>query len=326
MLTNTNNLSLSVSVWLATDNYDHTSDPKHISATSLLKPIKSLILGRRATSSSVVDVSQFIPSRVGTAVHTAIEQAWNSPNLKTRLRELRLGTGATERILVNPCKEDIDKLEGCIPVYMEIRSSKKVLGYTVSGKFDFVMEGVLEDFKNTTVYNYMSQSNAENYIQQGSIYKWLNPEKITEGHMKVQYILNDWSNALSKRDKNYPDCRITPKIYNLYSETETEKFVTDKIELYDRLKDSPEKDIPNCTKEELWQGDSVFKYYKNPAKTDRSTKNFTTWSDAQIRFRADGSIGKVLEVKALVKRCTYCPAIDICEQAQGYIKTGMLIY
>ena len=47
MINNDANIPLYLAAWLANDEYDYVSDPKYISATSLMKPIKELILSGR---------------------------------------------------------------------------------------------------------------------------------------------------------------------------------------------------------------------------------------------------------------------------------------
>ena len=314
---------MSVAVWLAHDDYDHSSDPYHVSATSLLKPIKSLVLSTRVSTSANTDVSDLIPSRMGTAVHTAIENAWLSSNLKEHLTSLRYSAKVVQNIVINPTADQLT--EDSVPIYMELRGSKKVGKYTVSGKFDFVSGGVLEDFKTTGTYGYINQSNADKYAQQGSIYKWLHSDIITEDYMYIQYIFTDWSSAKARQDKNYPSSRIVPQRYVLDSVQDTEAFVTSRINLIDKYRESPESDMPNCSPKDLWESDPVFKYYKNPASRARSTKNFTTYHEAHERMMQDGSVGIVVEVKGTIKFCAYCPAVGICNQAKGYIAEGRLI-
>ena len=323
MFTNTSNLPMSVAVWLAHDDYDHSSDPYTVSATSLLKPIKSLVLSNRVVSSATTDVVELIASRMGTAVHTAIENAWLSSNLKEHLLSLRYSPKIVENIVINPTAEQLT--EDSVPIYMELRGSKKVGKYTVSGKFDFVSGGVLEDFKTTGTYGYINQSNAIKYVQQGSIYKWLHPDIITEEFMYIQYIFTDWSAAKARQDKNYPSSRIVPQMYVLNSVQDTEAFVTGRINLIDTYRDADESQMPECTPADLWERDPVFKYYKNPESRARSTKNFATYYEAHERLVQDGSVGVVVEVKGEIKFCSYCPAVSICQQAKGYVAAGRLV-
>ena len=78
MFSNDKNLPLSLAVMLAHDEY-----PEHrewvISVTTLLKPIKQIILGMRVAKNnvhSVKDISGRIASSYGTAIHNALEASW----------------------------------------------------------------------------------------------------------------------------------------------------------------------------------------------------------------------------------------------------------
>lgn len=314
--TNTSNIPLPLAVFLATDHYDYV--PNVISATSLLKPVRQLILADRLSSEdNLVELSDMVSSRMGTAIHTAIEQAWLNPT--KALKSLGYSDDIIQRIKVNP--ETVE--ENDIPVYMEKRSFKKVGNHTISGKFDFVAEGKVHDFKSTSVYGYLNQSNASKYILQGSLYRWLNPDIITKDEMLIHYIFTDWSKAESLRNSNYPKARVHSQKYNLLGLDEIEQFVKDKLELYDSMKHQQEKDIPYCTDEELWRKPTVWKYYKN-ANATRATKNFDNPSEAYALQQTNG-VGEVREVKGTVSACKYCPAFLLCSQKDELINSGDLI-
>lgn len=314
--TNTSNIPLPLAVFLATDHYDYV--PNVISATSLLKPVRQLILADRLSSEdNLVELSDMVSSRMGTAIHTAIEQAWLNPT--KALKSLGYSDDIIQRIKVNP--ETVE--ENDIPVYMEKRSFKKVGNHTISGKFDFVAEGKVHDFKSTSVYGYLNQSNANKYILQGSLYRWLNPDIITKDEMLIHYIFTDWSKAESLRNSNYPKARVHSQKYNLLGLDEIEQFVKDKLELYDSMKHQQEKDIPYCTDEELWRKPTVWKYYKN-ANATRATKNFDNPSEAYALQQTSG-VGEVREVKGTVSACKYCPAFLLCSQKDELINSGDLI-
>ncbi len=316
-------LPLSIKVWLAHKTYDSVNDPKTISATTILKPTKSLVLGMRLPQEEGIelDLVRQIPSAIGTSIHTAIESAWDSKSLPETLKLAGINDKTISRIKINP--ETLE--EGDIPIYMELRSSKEIDGWTITGKFDFICDGTLEDFKSTSVYTWINQSNAEKYIQQGSIYRWLNPDIIKDDYMYIRYIFTDWSAAKAMQDKNYPNSRIISQKYELMSIEETEAMLRKNINNLTKYLNEPEENIPDCTSDELWQREAVFKYYKNPANKTRSTKNFKTYYEAHQKYIEDGSIGEVVEVKGEVVFCKYCNALPICKQAQSYIDSGLLI-
>ena len=318
---NNTGVPLSLAVFLATDNYDH--DDSTISVTTLIKPIRQTVLGARVPAEdALVDISNLVQSRLGSAVHDGIENSWLN-GYKKAMAGLGYPTKVIERVLVNPKPEEL--YEGAIPVYLEQRAHKEIAGRKVSGKFDFVGDGQVEDFKNTTVYTWINNTKSEDYILQGSMYRWLNPEIITKDTMAIQFIFSDWQAVRAKNDQNYPANRTMQKLFHLKPIAETEQYVRNRIALLDRYWNAPEQDIPRCTDDELWRQEPVYKYYKNPNNTGRSTKNFDNKQDAYVRMSQDGNVGKVVEHPGQVVACKYCAAFPVCSQKDDLIAAGDLI-
>jgi hypothetical protein len=103
--------------------------------------------------------------------------------------------------------------------------------------------------------------------------------------------------------------------------SDTEKWVTHKLEQLEKYSKTPQDQLPPCSDEDLWRSDPKFKYYSDPEKakdpTARSTKNFETLADAAA-FKAEKGKGVVVTVPGEVKRCPFCPAYDICNQRREY--------
>lgn len=315
-ITNNTGISLPIAVWLASDGYDFApGTQKAISATSLLKPVRQILLKERLTedTADTPDVSDYIASRLGHSIHDGIEKSWTR-DYGTALRKLGYPQKLIDSIVINP-----DKLEpGQIPVYLERRSNREILGYKISGKFDMVLEGRLHDFKSTSVYSYIKGSKDEDYALQGSIYRWLNPDIVTEDHMFIEFIFTDWQGAMAKADRNYPQQRVLPHRIELMSVEETENWIRGKIRQLEAAADLPEPALPRCTDEQLWRSAPKWKYFSNPAKTDgRSTKNFDDEASANA-FAASKGKGVVIHVPGQVKACKYCPAFPICTQKDEY--------
>lgn len=323
-LTNVTNIPLSLAVWLAYDNYDYNSDPNTISVTTLLKPIKEIVLARQNNQQQKEgDISSLVSSGMGQALHTAIESVWEKKErVVNSLIRLGYPESVANKILINPSKEEL--YDGCIPVYMEQRVDKQVGKYKVSGKLDFTIEGRLEDFKSTGTYTYMKQSNTEKFKIQGSMYRWLNPEIITEDIMAIQYLFTDWSKLESIKNKSYPQQRLLEQKITLWSIDETDRWVKNRLALIDQYQNATQDQIPECTEQDLWIDPPVWKYYKDPNKTTRSTKNFDKEHEAYDRLHTDGSVGIVKKVESKVKKCKYCSVQSLCDQAKGYIESGRL--
>lgn len=136
---NVSSVPLSLAVFLATDTYDHIDEENYISATSLIKPLRQLILASRVPKEqSLPDLGDMINSRMGSAIHDGIERAWKE-NYKTALEKLGYPERVIQKIQINPKPEE--RLEDGIPIYMEQRAFKKVGKYTIGGKFDFIGDG-----------------------------------------------------------------------------------------------------------------------------------------------------------------------------------------
>lgn len=320
---NQNNIPLAMLPWYLNDTYDHSEDPKRISATSLLKPLRQHVLAKRVDS-AVVELSTLTASRIGTAIHDAIEAGWRNPEaVKAALRVANFPIKSVNKVKVNP-EPGFDPAE-VVPVYIEQRVEREFNGYTVSGKFDIIIDGTLGDIKNTSVYTYINQTNAEKYILQGSIYRWLNPTLITNETMEIYHQFTDWSaiEAQSKKDNGYPETKMLTVKYKLMSLEDTEAYISERLAIIDSLEKVPQSGIPLCTDDDLWVNPSVFKYYANPDKTARSTKNFTDPTQAYTHMSTEGK-GIVIEVKGNVKACRYCAAFPICDQAKQLINEGRL--
>lgn len=318
---NVSSVPLSMAVFLATDKYDH--DTETISATALLKPLRQIVLSARVPAAdAAVDLLNLVASRMGTAIHDGIESAWKD-NYKVAMAALGYPQKVIDQVRVNPTPAEVEA--GCIPIYIEQRAKKQVGKYLVSGKFDFIGDGRLEDFKSTSVYTAIHNTSDDKYSWQGSLYRWLNPTLITKDHMAIQFIFTDWMKAKALGDPKYPQQRIQQRIILLKSIKETEAFVVRKLGLIDQYMDAPEAEIPLCTDDDLWRSEPVFKYYKNPNKTTRSTKNFDTKQEAYLRLAEDGNVGVVLEQPGQVTACKYCSAFSVCSQKDALIASGDLI-
>lgn len=320
---NTSSIPLSMAVFLASDNYDYHEDKQYISATSLIKPLRQLILASRVPEgSNQVDLANMIASRMGAAIHDGIERAWVN-NYRKAMEVLGYPSKIINKIQINPKPEELK--EDSIPIYLEQRAYKQVGKWTIGGKFDFVGDGRVEDFKSTSVYTAINSTKDNDYILQGSIYRWLNPTLVTKDEMAIQFIFTDWSAAKAKADPAYPQSRIQQRVLKLKSVNEIDAFIQRKLRLIEQYWDAPESEIPECSDDDLWRSDPVWKYYKNPTKMSRSTKNFENKQDAYIRLSQEGNVGVVVEVPGQVTACKYCSGFGLCTQKDRLIVAGELL-
>lgn len=318
--TNVEGISLPLAVFLAFDDYDY--DPKTISATKLMRPTRQVILASRVPKSNQLkDISSLVQSRVGQALHSAVEKVWENSYQKC-MAALGYDDDDINRILINPANSEL--YDGCIPVYMENRTTREFNGFTVSGKYDFVAEGRVEDFKTTGVYTYIHNTKEEDYRIQGSIYRWLDPVRITEDTVRINFIFTDYNNRDAKTQKNYPKNRVTSRVYQLMTLEETEAYIKDRLDKLVGYWNVDEFDIPFCTDKELWRSAPVHRYYANPQKTARATRRFDDLEEA-IAHQSKQGKGAVITTPGVVKACHYCDGYSMCTQKDELIAEGSLI-
>ena len=105
---------------------------------------------------------------------------------------------------------------------------------------------------------------------------------------------------------------------------ETDRFINNRTALISKyMPILDQSKLPACTKEELWEKDAVYKYYKDPTKKKRATKNFDNKVDA-YNHKARLGVGEVVEHVGEVVHCRYCSVVELCDQAKAYKATGRL--
>ena len=69
-ITNEQDIALPMAIWLLNDEYDYIDNPNYISVTTLMKPIKQIVLAQRVPAEKKeFDIADLIASRMGTALH-----------------------------------------------------------------------------------------------------------------------------------------------------------------------------------------------------------------------------------------------------------------
>jgi hypothetical protein len=352
-ITNKHNVDLSIAALLVSSDYDYDNRPTAISATTILKPIRALALQKlyKGAIDSETDVVDLVASSTGSAVHAQLENTWLNPDKVTKALKL-LGYGDTS-ILVNPTEvTDTD----AIVVYVEKRSELpiKINGtqYFLTGKFDMVFDGKLEDLKNTGSFK-VTKALSENYTynnlhsqigfkreleimkriathcptiweyaMQGSIYRLLNPKIITKSYMTIQFIIKDWQKYSVHQKEHYPKMNPLGFDIKLFSREATLAWIKAKLSKLDSL---TKEDLPLCNDIELWRNKSLFKVFKDKSSTRALPKaTFDNYAEA-MQFNSKRRVaGVIKEIPSKPKRCNYCSVRSVCEQYKGFVREGLI--
>lgn len=322
-ITNKHGIDLPLAVWLLQDGYKSGADKappgELISATTIMKPTRQLILQRKVDmTQETMDLGDIISSRMGHAFHDSIERSWTEGDWQTAMRRLHYPNDVIARIKINP--EPGDLKDDDIPVYLERRGFKPFEDVVLTGQLDFLIGKAYRDFKSTSTYAWTSGNKDQDYILQGSLYRWIFPELIKDDVMRIEFIFTDWQKFLARNPK-YPQSRIAHREYALMSLKDTEAWVHDKLAEIRKNAKLKQPNMIRCTDKQLWRGEDTFKYYLNPEvalKGGKCTKKFDSHVDAVEYQQSKGGRGSIIKVPGEVRACLYCSAFSVCEQRKEY--------
>lgn len=321
-ITNNHKIDLPLAVWLLQDGYNsgvkEAPPGELISVTTLMKPTRQLILKRKVDmKAEEFDLSDMIASRMGHGLHDSIERAWTQGDWQGAMRKLSYPQKVIDKIRINPDPKKLKDDE--IPIYLEIRGYKEFRDLIITGQLDFLIGQAYRDFKTTSTFAWTSGNKDEDYILQGSMYRWILPHLIRDDVMRIQFIFTDWVKYRTV-DPKYPQIRTPHREFALLSLKETEDWVNGKIDHIIENAGKSQDKMVLCTDKELWRSEDSYKFYLNPEtakKGGRCSKRFENHADA-ILWQKEKGKGVILKDPGAVKACPYCPAFSVCEQRKNY--------
>lgn len=321
MLTNKTNISLPLATWLASNSYGGKPEPKRLSATSLLQGTRKLVyqelINRGTFEESSLDISELLASKLGSAIHQNIQNVWEDDTTRSNaLLALGIKPEVISKIKVNPSKVH----PGDIPVYFEVRTNKVFNDWTISGQFDMVYDGQIQDFKSTSTYVYMKNIKKDDYIKQLSIYKWLNPELITEDTGVIHYIFKNWDKN-KVHEEGYPQTPFVSVTYELLPLHEVQKLITSKIMDIEACLEYPNM-LPDCDNKDLMIHEDVYQYFSSESSV-RASKNFDNLAEAN-KYLASKGKGLVKKKMQEPKGCYWCNCRGVCTQYKRFKELGVV--
>lgn len=324
-ITNEMQIDLPLAVWLLQEGYKSGAADappgELLSVTTLMKPTRQLILQRKVDrSQETMDVSEMIASRMGHSLHDSIERAWTEGNWQQAMRQLHYPQSIIDKIRINP---PLDKPleDGLIPIYLERRGFKRFEDIILTGQLDFLIGSSYRDFKSTSTFSWTSGSKDEDYMLQGSLYRFIFPDLIKDDLMRIEFIFTDWVKYMARANPKYPQSRVAHKEFKLMSLKETEFWLSSKLDEIRKNARLPQNRMIECTDKQLWRADDVFKYFskaETAAAGGRCTKRFDKESEAILYMQEKGNKGVVIKEAGEPKACGYCPAFTVCEQRKCY--------
>lgn len=284
-ITNVNNLPQSL---VNATSVEEHNKPGCISATTLLKGVKQIILEHRHWDELEDDVSNRCWSLFGTAVHKLLEES--NPN-----------------------------------AFTEEHFEFDVGGKTVTGQVDLydMEEKCITDYKTASVWKIVFKS-FDDWKRQGLIYAWLlRHEGLEVKRCRFIAMLRDWSASEAKKKPEYPQSQIYEYTFDVTKTdlTEIGMFITKKIEDITNAEKLSDNDIPPCSEEERWAKPTTYAVMKEGRKT--ALKVCNTLGEANT-YKSNAGAGCYVEVRpGSSPRCeNYCLCCNHCNFYKENILKG----
>lgn len=190
---------------------------------------------------------------------------------------------------------------------------------TLSGAYDYYKDGLLKDYKRTSVWSYIFGSVQKKWEQQLNIYACLlrrNGQEVNTCGIEV--FLKDWNKNEALRNKDYPK---TPQFFvrmPLWSLKDQYVFLTNRLKLMEDTKAAFDENLPYCTTDDMWASPDKYAVMREGGK--RALRLFDTPEDAE-EF-AEGGKKVFIEVRQGERtRCKkYCQCALFCNQWKEYVK------
>lgn len=248
-----------------------------ISATTLLKGEKEIVLTDRHFNEITVDASDMVWATFGSAFHLLMEH-----------------------------QEDDS--------FKEERFEVPVGKYTVTGKVDrYDLEReVLEDWKTASVWKVIYGDFAD-WKEQGLTYAWLLKQNgLTVKKCRFVALLKDHSKTEAKRKADYPQKPVYVYEFEVTDEEleAVENRIVSKVAKVASAYELTDDKIAPCTAEERWATSDKYAVMKDGRKT--ALKVCDTKEEAEKLLSELGGT-RIEERKGESKKCAdYCPCREFC--------------
>ncbi len=287
IITNNTNLPMPF-VKMAEDHYKIT--PKRYSVTTLLKPVREILLSRRYNDVIEQDCSDMIWALFGQATHAVLE---------------KYSVGKTEF------------------------AEEKLLytfenGYTVSGVIDLydMEKSEVVDYKTASVWKVIKRD-FDDWRKQGLMYAWLlHYNGLPCDSITFYAILKDHSMSKAKREADYPQSNIFKYAFPVTDTEiiEIDKFIREKIDEIIKYEDKPDDELPLCSLEDRWNDGDKYAVMRKGRKT--ALRVLDSEEEAELYKMNNG--GDYIEKRpGEDKKCNdYCRCCTKCNYWQSTHKEG----
>jgi hypothetical protein len=284
----TNKHNLPEPVYNAVNNHDHKSGD--YSASMLYKSPRQVHLAKRHYNEIEKDAVDMVWALFGTALHYVLEK------------------GATKDSLTEE--------------YMTADIHGKIL----SGSSDLLTvteKGYkVSDYKTVSAWSIIYMSSMEDWTKQLNTYAYLfHKNGVDISELEIVAFMRDWQKSKAKIDRKYPQCQVKAINIPLWSLEEQREYIESRVQMFESMKDIPDDELPECTREELWQSEDKYAVMKKGGK--RAVKLYDN-RDAAIQHATELPTGFIQTRKGTVKRCEYCDGRQFCNQYKRLVEEKLI--
>jgi hypothetical protein len=284
----TNRLGLPEAIVKAVVRDPHNKE-SCLSATTLLKGTREIILTERYRDEITADAADMIWALFGSAAHKLLESE-----------------GENE--------------------FAELRLEHVFNGVTVTGFIDNydMKSGVITDWKTASVWKVIYRD-YDDWNLQGQLYAWLlSKNGFSVRKCRFVALLKDHSKTKAGYGNGYPKSPVYVHEFDVGEDLmrDIESFIKAKTESYRIFHDAPDERLPECSPKERWSDPDTFAVMKAGRKT--AVKLCDSYEEAESRAAALGPNHYVEKRPGSDRKCEgYCLCREFCSHYKETKKQGV---
>ena len=238
------------------------------SVTEIIDPPRLVRLKKRYGSEVIQPLSSVIASMMGTAMHEYFEKYLKKWVFKTGY------SGYTFEEQLNVAMDVCTKFTE--------DSDAKIVTRNLSGRYDIRDNLDLIDIKTCKVWKKVFDPELKEWTEQQNCYNYLLKEarNIELNRLLIVAIYKDWQEGQSLRSSTYPQTQIEEYELPMWPYEVTKEFIETKLAGHIAVEDTPDEELPACTREERWErfngGHQVEYAIMKSAKSTRAMKLIKT--------------------------------------------------
>ena len=286
----TNNYDLPPAVFAALTRDEYDPGESDFSVTTILKPPREVQLIRRHDFEIVKDAMDMCWSVLGTAIHNIFEEH---------------------------CEEE---------AVAEMRMYKTILDQLIGGQLDHYRDGLITDYKCTSVWSWIFGGNIKKWTEQQNVYAEIYRDNgLAVKRLRILCFFRDWKfNEYRRNPREYPPCPIMVINLEVWPDGSAVPFMEGRTQLQLNAVDLPDEKLPLCTEEEMWAKPDKYGIKKvgnkKASKCTLTEEEAHQWINA-AKAKAKKPANYVIDFRPGERtKCErFCDASAFCNQYQEYL-------